>query len=378
MSSSRTLVDPAGHYARLGVAPWASPEEIVTAYRRQARLVHPDVPGTGSADAFMALKQAYDVLNNPELRTAYDREARRDAAPEIEPGEIGPAVFRDVAAPPTRHPRWRDLPIAVWVGMAVILTIGLAEVARHLIFAPAPPRREQIPATARDVTPPDPKAPATPPRDPLPVRLAGTPNFYVVPTATPAMLWRMDEASQKLVPWGQLPAFSALQGVRFHKHNGMVEVRITETTNGFVEAVRLSPGDASVAARAWCTYNAGPTPGNGEVLTRAVSGAARMEIGNRSGQPAVVKVRYADGKVGVSVFLNPGGETILEGLPPEPARIEFATGEVWSRSCRAFTAGMRAQALNEPVKAGAVERLEIPPGIAMPLSDLTDQAFQRP
>ena len=377
MSSSRTLVDPAGHYARLGVAPWSSPDGIVAGYRRQARLVHPDVPVTGDADAFMALKQAYDILSNPERRAAYDR-AANPPREEIEPGEIGPIVFPGMASPRTRHPRWRDLPIAVWAGMAVILLVGLVEVGRHLIFAPGAARREPIPATAREV-PPLPAAESAPvPRDPAPVRLAGTPNFYVVPTSTPAMLWKLDDAKRTLLPWGQLPPFSAVQGVRFDKANGMVEVRVTEAANGYVDAGRLSPGDAAAAARAWCTYNAGPTPANGEVLSRAATGGARLAIDNRSGQPSVVKIRRGDGAVLVSVFLNPGGATVVEGLPADATRIEFATGEVWSRACRAFSAGMRAQALRDFVTLETLGRLAIPPGPETEVTDLTDQAFQLP
>lgn len=375
--SSSPLVDPAGHYARLGVAPWSSPGGIVAGYRRQARLVHPDVPVTGDADAFMALKQAYDILSNPERRAAYDRTANPPRE-EIEPGEIGPIVFPDMASPPTRHPRWRDLPIAVWAGMAVILLVGLVEVGRHLIFAPGAARREPIPATAREVPPLPAAESAPPPRDPAPVRLAGTPNFYVVPASTPTVLWKLDEAKRTLLPWGQLPPFSAMQGVRFDKANGTVEVRVTETANGYVEAGRLSPGDGAAAARAWCTYNSGPAPANGEVLSRAATGGSRLSIDNRSGQPAVVKIRRGDGAVLVSVFLNPGGAAVVEGLPADAARIEFATGEVWSRACRAFSAGMRAQALTELVTLETFGRLAIPPGPEIGLSDLTDQAFQLP
>ncbi len=79
------------------------------------------------------------------------------------------------------------------------------------------------------------------------MRLAGTPNFYVVPAATPAMLWREDPAGHALVPWGTLPPFSAVQGLRLFKANGMVEVKVTDSANGFVEAGRLTPGDAAAA-----------------------------------------------------------------------------------------------------------------------------------
>ena len=73
--------DPDGHYARLGLAPSASPAAIVAAWRRQARRLHPDVPDTGDADAFLALKTAYDVLHDPARRAAYDEAASMPAAP---------------------------------------------------------------------------------------------------------------------------------------------------------------------------------------------------------------------------------------------------------------------------------------------------------
>src|ERR1700730_6017100 len=102
------------------------------------------------------------------------------------------------------------------------------------------------------------------------------------------MLWRNDDARHSLVPWSQLPPFSAVQGLRLVKTNGMVEVKVTDTANGFVEASRLTPGDPTAAARAWCTYHAGPTPRNGEVLWHGGLGRATLEIENLAGQPAVV------------------------------------------------------------------------------------------
>ena len=148
-------LDPEGYYARLGVVPESGPDAITAAYRRKARLVHPDVPGTGDASAFVELKQAYDVLIRPERRAAYDRSARQavPSAPEQEPGEIGAKPFPTMASPPTRHPRLRDLPIGVWVGMAAVLMLGLVEVGLHLTRLPTQEQQEAIPATAPDVPP---------------------------------------------------------------------------------------------------------------------------------------------------------------------------------------------------------------------------------
>ncbi|MEA2790908.1 MAG: molecular chaperone DnaJ, partial [Acetobacteraceae bacterium] len=81
----RSRLDPDGYYDLLGVKPSAALTEIVTAYRQKARLLHPDVPRTGNSDAFVAVKQAYDVLSNQLQRADYDRAARDAAAAAARP-----------------------------------------------------------------------------------------------------------------------------------------------------------------------------------------------------------------------------------------------------------------------------------------------------
>jgi hypothetical protein len=378
MQLPRTPFDPEGYYARLGVDPWAQGETITAAYRRKARVLHPDVPGTGDTDAFVALKQAYDVLNSANLRAAYDRKARQRTTPEPEPGEIEPTPFQEMPPPPTRHPRWHDLPVAVWIGMAAVLTLGSVEIGLHLMPPSIQARRDPIPPNAPDV----PVLGELPQPDygPAPVRLAGTPNFYIVPTANPATLWRTDAAkgtADAMIPWGQLPAFSMVQGLRLLKQNGMVEVKVTDSANGYIEADRLTPGNTATAARAWCTFHAGPTPANGEVLSHGREGRASLTLDNRSGQPAVVKIRSADGTVAAAVFLSPGREATVEKLPEEPVRVDFAIGESWSRACHGFVAGMRARRLPELVTAGSLGTLAIPPDPGIEQVELSDQAFQQ-
>jgi hypothetical protein len=376
----RLPLDPKGYYARLGVEPHARRDAIVAAFRRKARTLHPDVAGTGDNDAFVALKQAYDVLAHAERRAAYDRpasEKHAKAAEETDAWEIGAMPFPDVPTPPTRHPRWRDLPVAVWAGLAIVLIVGVIEIGVHLWTASSPPPRETIPATGREVRSAAPGEAATSAYGPAPVRLAGTPNFYILPASTPTMLWREDSDRRVLVPWGVLPPFSAVQGIRLFRSNGMVEVRVTDTANGLIEAGRLSPGDTAAAARAWCTYNSGPMPQNGEVLARNAHGRARLTIDNHSGQPAVVKLRSPDGGLVAAVFLGPEGRTTLDDLPETEVRADFATGEAWSRACRGFTAGMRAQRVARPIGPGTDSDLAIPPDPASSAVDLSDQAFEQ-
>lgn len=64
------LVD---HYALLELPPSATPAEIKAAYRKLARLHHPDVnpQDLRSVDRFRAIQLAYETLTRPALRQAY-------------------------------------------------------------------------------------------------------------------------------------------------------------------------------------------------------------------------------------------------------------------------------------------------------------------
>jgi DnaJ domain len=64
------------HYAALGLAPDAEPQAVAAAYRRLARVHHPDVSQQpDAAERMRALNAAYWVLSDEERRAAYD--ARR-------------------------------------------------------------------------------------------------------------------------------------------------------------------------------------------------------------------------------------------------------------------------------------------------------------
>ena len=62
------------YYAILGVRPTAPSAEIRSAYRKLARLRHPDVNGgsTKAAREFALLSKAYHVLIDPQERAYYD------------------------------------------------------------------------------------------------------------------------------------------------------------------------------------------------------------------------------------------------------------------------------------------------------------------
>jgi molecular chaperone DnaJ len=67
------------YYEVLGVAKDASPEDIKKAYRKLARQYHPDVNKAADAEEkFKEVKEAYDVLSEPQKRAQYDRFGHQD------------------------------------------------------------------------------------------------------------------------------------------------------------------------------------------------------------------------------------------------------------------------------------------------------------
>lgn len=381
MVPPRTRADPEDYYARLGLSPAASRAEIVTAFRVKARLLHPDVPKTGNAVAFVAVKQAYDVLSNAERRSAYDRGAVEAANDDdFEPEEIvvrrpvRPVQPEPVMAGVLQRPGFFDLSVMLWIGLAVFLCLCVYQAATHLL-APSRTVSDDIPPNAAIVAPLSPTAHQAVLYGPAPVRLAGAPNFYVAPNASPAILWRLDAEHGTLIPVGRMPPFSSVHAIRLIRQSGMLEVMMNDHANGFISADHLTPGDVAAARRAYCGYNAGPPPTDGELLEHRVTGGATLEIDNRAVQPVVVKLRDATGAVALAVYLEPGGHAAFDGLADGVYQTEFAIGELWSRACNTFAAGMRARRLDAALTVPRESQLAVTAD--EPAVDITEQAFER-
>ena len=510
MLPPQNRLDPDGYYRCLGVAPEASQAEIVAAFRGKARRLHPDVPRTGDAASFVAVRQAYDVLSNRDRRAAYDRKARdmalmatepiiarRGADPSADPlggqyrspfdpapgqapstgsaagqefavsaagqefaasaagqggsgastaghggsgastaghggfagksqawwggfsttlgagwqgrtsgapgspqagaspagaspggaspGGASPGGASQVGARPVRaartgmlQSRASEIPLLVWVGLAAFLCLSVYQAAVHLMSPRQKVVQAEIRPNAAVVAPLSPSAHEAVLYGPAPVRLAGVPNFYVGPGAGPAMLWALDKQRNVLLPLGRLPPFSMVQAVRLFSQTGMVEVLVNGRGNGLISAGRLTPGDPAAAHRAYCGYNAGPAPRDGELLQRRGSGTGRLELENRALQPAVVKLRDDAGAVVVSVYLEPQGHAVLDGMPGGTLHPDFAIGELWSRACNSFAAGMRAWRMQVALRSSAQSRLVVEPDAGpRAAADIPDQAFER-
>jgi curved DNA-binding protein CbpA len=72
------------YYEFLQISQNAEPDTIHRVFRFLAARLHPDNPETGDAEKFFLLKQAYDVLSNPERRAEYDAACAKEA-PEEDP-----------------------------------------------------------------------------------------------------------------------------------------------------------------------------------------------------------------------------------------------------------------------------------------------------
>ena len=60
-------------YEILGVSPSAPAEDIKVAYRKAARIYHPDKnPDPAAADRFRSIQSAYELLADPTRRRDYD------------------------------------------------------------------------------------------------------------------------------------------------------------------------------------------------------------------------------------------------------------------------------------------------------------------
>ncbi|XP_022769185.1 chaperone protein dnaJ 11, chloroplastic-like [Durio zibethinus] len=80
-TAERTIshfASPSSLYEVLGIQMDATCQEIKAAYRRLARVLHPDVSANGQNNAtasldFIKVHEAYSTLSDPEKRADYDR-----------------------------------------------------------------------------------------------------------------------------------------------------------------------------------------------------------------------------------------------------------------------------------------------------------------
>ena len=118
---------PEDLYRTLQVEPNADLETIHVAYRRLARLYHPDLnPRPGAAERMRAINTAYRVLSDPRQRAVYDARrfvqpapARTAVAARPRPKPTQPAPSTE---PPSQLQRHVDRAVAV-IGVILLILI---------------------------------------------------------------------------------------------------------------------------------------------------------------------------------------------------------------------------------------------------------------
>lgn len=386
MSGMAAATDPEGYYRTLGVPPSANHEAIVLAYRTRAKILHPDVPGTGDASQFLELQAAYEVLGSRKRREAYDRAAREPRPPSPEaPAPAGPAKPAyptgyawmpgdEDESQPFRRRRRKRVPLAAWLGLSALVASAALVGLVRLLGDGGPARVAPVPAL--------PPLPGSPDADPGPSAAAavlpGAPTDYVAPSAATddATLWRYDGARGSYVPTGRIAPFAPVQLLRTVPGNAMAEIRQSNGHVAYIEAARLVPGDQAAAGRADCTFNAGLPPENGEVLRRSTRGPYAVRVENLQDMPSVVQLRTQAGVLVAEVFVAANSEAAIPSLPAGSFEVQVASGEFWSRHCSTFTAAMRAQRRPEPLQVGAVNAVLTIPRNADG-SDVPNEAFWR-
>lgn len=93
------------YYDLMGIAPDATPEQIKKAYRKKALQLHPDKRGNTpeSQEEFTRMKQAYDVLSDPQKREVYDQVGEdgiklMEDYGNMSPEEMSILLFRSMGA----------------------------------------------------------------------------------------------------------------------------------------------------------------------------------------------------------------------------------------------------------------------------------------
>jgi len=131
------------HYDTLGVGRTAAAREITRAYRRLARLHHPDV-SDDPVDVFLSIQAAYDTLSDARRRAEYDTELRlREepiAPPPVSPPTVVPTVRRSSPAQHrVRLPSGRRAAAAV-----VIAAASVAVLPASLVLAGTAPLTSRL------------------------------------------------------------------------------------------------------------------------------------------------------------------------------------------------------------------------------------------
>jgi curved DNA-binding protein len=119
------------HYAALGVARTASPDEIKRAFRKLASQHHPDKGG--DTQKFQTIQAAYDTLGDAAKRQQYDNPqpqfAGMPGGAQFNMGDIFAQMFGGHPGFAQQHPRRNHMRMSLWITLKDVSTGGHRQVA---------------------------------------------------------------------------------------------------------------------------------------------------------------------------------------------------------------------------------------------------------
>lgn len=84
-----SMAEFTNYYSILGVTKSASREEIKKAFQFLAKDLHPDLnPGASAAARFQLVKEAYDVLRDPNQKNVFDKKLDMNVSASYDPEEL--------------------------------------------------------------------------------------------------------------------------------------------------------------------------------------------------------------------------------------------------------------------------------------------------
>lgn len=167
-------------------------------------------------------------------------------------------------------------------------------------------------------------------------------THYVKPSESSVYTWTKD-AKDEYVIGGALPPFTSVELISYLTSGSFAQIRLPFGQVVYVDGQHLTPGDAVAAEKAFCLYAPGQPMVNNEILTRHGVGPHNITILNAGSKPSIAVMRSDRGVVAISVFVAPYSSAYADYFPSGNYRLEFATGETWSRKCRKFVGERRMQ-----------------------------------
>ena len=349
--------DPYGYYSILGITLKATQEQIKSAYREKAKHLHPDLSGADTASVFLFLKKAYDVLSSPTARAAYDRASQADKPPT--------APKQPVSGKRTLFSgRLLVYPsILGFIACIALLSVHREETNQQSSAEPSRALQSAAPLSQPSNGAQPPSLPGLPissavarggpvrdqnsakpalPGSSSPALGLGRATHYVKPSESSVYTWTKD-AKGGYVIGGALPPFTSVELMSYLTSGSFAQIRLSFGQVVYVDSQYLTPGNAVAAEKAFCLYAPGQPMLNNEILTRRGFGPHNITISNAGSKPSIAVMRSDGGVVAVSVFVAPYSSAYVDRFPSGDYRLEFATGDVWSRKCLKFVGERRTQ-----------------------------------